>query len=92
MTFLEYLKGQRNRADPIGDLARDTLMDRKKLRGDAGYEAWEKRLDEVGASDHAIEALREAFREYGQPPPPDPWYDGDPDDDEEGEEAGDDEY
>jgi hypothetical protein len=61
-TFRQFLYSQRKRDDPIGDLARDAIQDR--------YAPWRTvgqfllYLEEVNACQGAIEAARQATREW----------------------------
>ena len=63
MTFNKYLKSQLGRNDPIGDLAEDVQRDAqfppvKSLRELVGY------LESHGACGDAVDAARDAWREY----------------------------
>lgn len=66
MTFLRWLRLQTDRADRVGDFARDATADRgNKPRGrNVRLSDWDNYMTSSGASDGARAALREAWREY----------------------------
>ncbi|MDG9966945.1 sterile alpha motif-like domain-containing protein [Achromobacter mucicolens] len=61
--FAQWLGQQRDRDDPIGDLARDAFHDAKtyKLQN---LDAWVAYLGSAGASSGAMQACRKAWAEY----------------------------
>jgi len=68
LSFAQWLRLQRKRWDPVGDLARDVAWDRreggftgKKLRTRDG---WHRHLDETSACQGAHDALDEAWHEW----------------------------
>ncbi len=63
MTFTAWLRRQRSRHDPVGDLARDAGEDGTWPRA-RSREALESYLAALGASDGAIAALDRAWLEY----------------------------
>jgi hypothetical protein len=67
MTFLQYLRRQQSRDDPIGDFARDALKDKSKYkpRGMSNLSMWEEYLgNSVNACAGARAALRAAWQDY----------------------------
>jgi len=62
MTFWQWLRRQRRRADPVGDLSRDALAD--KHRKGTTRVWWVRRLTKHGACDGALYSLEKAWREY----------------------------
>jgi uncharacterized protein YozE (UPF0346 family) len=64
-TFLHWLIQQTERVDIVGDLARDAIKDPNRPRGNSGYTAWKRYFENLGAVPGALEAFREAWREYG---------------------------
>jgi uncharacterized protein YozE (UPF0346 family) len=63
-SFDRWLREQRHRDDPVGDLARDVISDPDWPRG-AGEHAQRRYLIyEVWACDGAVEAHARAWREY----------------------------
>lgn len=62
--FHRWIELQRDRADPVGDLAGDILRDRRFPTGVTSFRAAVRYLTERLASRHAIEALRQAWREF----------------------------
>ena len=56
MTFNKYLKSQLGRNDPIGDLAEDALGDKQFPPVNS--------LKSRGACDDAVDAARDAWKEY----------------------------
>lgn len=63
-TFWSYLIAQRTRHDPIGDLSRDALADAAFPRFARQLEWFLAYLEASGACDDALQALREAWREW----------------------------
>ena len=67
MTFNKYLKSQLGRNDPVGDLAEDA-------RGDAQFppvkslKALVSYLESRGACGDAVDAARDAWKEYKKLP------------------------
>lgn len=62
MTFMQWLRKQAKRDDPIGDLARDAKADRRhKPKSRAG---WQRFLQSVNACEGAKVAANEAWDEY----------------------------
>ncbi len=66
MTFRAWLREQRDRDDPVGDLAQDALADRG-WRGNS-VASLADRMTWIACSE-ARAALREAAEEYGEPLP-----------------------
>jgi uncharacterized protein YozE (UPF0346 family) len=66
MTFLQYLRAQRDRHDPVGDLARDALHDPDPdmPRRRTTRQQWQAYLEARHACDGALEALDKAWDEY----------------------------
>jgi len=65
VTFYQWLTEQKDRDDPVGDLACDAMAtDCSFARGKAGYIKWYSHLKALGACSGAIDALRVAYREY----------------------------
>ena len=67
MTFNKYLKSQLGRNDPIGDLAEDAQGDTKfppvnSLKALVSY------LESRGACGDAVDAARDAWKEYKKLP------------------------
>ena len=62
-TFLGWLRRQAKRDDPIGDLAKDTIEDRRRPRG-LTPESLYNRMVDVGACEQAFQALVDARREF----------------------------
>ena len=63
---MEYLKKQVDRQDDIvGDLALDAVEDEERPRANAGLQRWKQYLASKGAHPGAIDALEEAWREFG---------------------------
>ena len=63
MTFNKYLKSQLGRNDPIGDLAEDALGD-KQFPPVNSLKALVSYLESRGACDDAVDAARDAWKEY----------------------------
>lgn len=62
MTFMKWLKKQVDRDDPIGDLAKDAMRDKRhKPKSRRG---WERFLSDVGACYAARDAAKQAWDEY----------------------------
>lgn len=62
MTFMQWLRKQAKRNDPVGDLARDAKADRRhKPRSRVG---WQRFLSNVGACYEARAAAERAWNEY----------------------------
>jgi hypothetical protein len=66
MTFLQWLRQQRHRPDPVGDLACDALNDRHKPTGQVTLRQWQRYLQGIPACDGALKALHRAWDEYRQ--------------------------
>lgn len=66
MTFYSWLKKQKDRDDPIGDLASDVLRDSTldTVKKSNSLASWRSHLNQKGAPSQAIEALEEAFTEW----------------------------
>jgi len=70
--FLKWVLMQKNRDDPVGDVARDLFADieMKRAKGEhlydyaSGYREFRKYLVKRGACSEAVEAVDEAWREY----------------------------
>ncbi len=65
-TFLVWLAQQARRDDPVGDCARDMLDDPDWPPTATTFETARAYLESVEASPKAIEALREAWSEWGR--------------------------
>jgi uncharacterized protein YozE (UPF0346 family) len=65
-TFLVWLAQQARRDDPVGDSARDMLDDPDWPPTATSFETAWAYLESVNASQKAIEALREAWNEWGR--------------------------
>ncbi len=63
-TFTGWLLRQRDRGDPVGDLARDALEDRTWPVLAEDHAAFHQHLVLLGAMDLAMEALDRAWDEY----------------------------
>ena len=63
MEFIQWLKKQVDRNDPIGDLARDLIHD-VKARRFKSYSRFRTYLEEIYACDGAIEACEKAYKEF----------------------------
>lgn len=64
--FRRWLERQRGREDAVGDLARDVLSDKRFPPGASTRREVEDHLSRYG--DHVTRAVREAWREYQEPP------------------------
>jgi hypothetical protein len=64
--FRTWLRRFRHDETAIGDLARDTLADPDWPRGPGSLARYEGRLEDAGACDGAVRALREAWARYEQ--------------------------
>ena len=63
-SFIDWLFSQKERDDPIGDLARDAISDgRENIRGKR-WQSLRQRMLAKAACAEACEALREAVREF----------------------------
>lgn len=65
MNFKQWLKRQTDRNDAVGDLARDVEEDWTAPHANAGYKPWKLHLESKGAAQAALDALAEAWREFG---------------------------
>jgi hypothetical protein len=63
--FKGWLRHQRDRRDGVGDLARDLDRWLNPPRGDAPYEDYQSFLHGHGAPPAALDALAQAWREFG---------------------------
>lgn len=94
MTFLQYLREQKSRYDPVGDLARDafTAPDPDMPRGTTTREQWQLYLQMHRACDGAMDALDDAWDEYDalMGVIPGRYWDEDDDEDDEDEDDEDD--
>ena len=63
-TFTNWLSMQRDRQDPIGDLARDVEKDPRWPRSGKTVESYERYLAQRGADPNGIAALFDAWSEY----------------------------
>jgi uncharacterized protein YozE (UPF0346 family) len=63
-TFYGWLKEQRERDDPVGDVARDAMVDAGFPRWNKPFSAYSSHLRACQASPEAMRALREAWQEY----------------------------
>lgn len=64
MTFNQWLKTQVERDDPVGDVARDAMADKRRKPRNGNREAWRTFLSAAGACSAAHESLDEAWSEY----------------------------
>jgi uncharacterized protein YozE (UPF0346 family) len=64
ITFYEFLMGQLDRDDPIGDLANDAKRKNDAPKGKVNYEIWCGHLIRNRACSEALDALKEAWYEY----------------------------
>lgn len=64
-TFLGWLRRQARRDDPIGDLAKDTINDRRRPRGLTPDSLYDRMVD-AGACEQAFDALVEARLEFSE--------------------------
>jgi uncharacterized protein YozE (UPF0346 family) len=64
LTFHAWLMAQRDRADPVGDLARDARADRDWPARGRTPNDFRRYLDHRNACDGALRALDRAWREY----------------------------
>jgi hypothetical protein len=62
MTFSEWLRQQTHRDDPVGDLSRDALSDKRRKGSTLNW--WLKHLKQRGACDGAFKALEQAWQDY----------------------------
>jgi hypothetical protein len=66
LTFTRFLRRQRRREDPVGDLARDWIADvgRGKPRGAYKLPALLRYLEDRNACQGALDAAEHAWREW----------------------------
>jgi uncharacterized protein YozE (UPF0346 family) len=64
LTFYNYLKKQKNRDDPVGDLAADVLADKSFPKNVSCRTELLEYLNNTGACYEALTAAKEAFTEY----------------------------
>lgn len=64
MTFNAWLKGQRKRDDPIGDLSRDVIADMGWPRRTQKLQVLQEYMKRKMASQEALLALEDAWKEY----------------------------
>jgi hypothetical protein len=64
MTFQGWLRRQRHRDDPVGDLAQDAVHDRQKPHGHTTRLAWLRYLVRLNAGPGALRACQRAWDEY----------------------------
>ena len=64
MSFTQWLQRQRHRNDPIGDIARDAGQDETWPKRQRTFGAFYAYLEECGACDGALRALRAAWAEW----------------------------
>ncbi|WP_319561334.1 YozE family protein [Marispirochaeta sp.] len=69
MTFYEFIKSQKNRPDPVGDLAADILADRAFPQSVSTLEKLRAYLAAAGACPEALDAAKRAFWEYEEVKP-----------------------
>lgn len=65
-SFYVYLKGQRKREDPVGDLARDVYADTAWPQRARRFEEVQQHLEYMDACDGAYEAANRAWYEFEQ--------------------------
>ena len=63
-SFWYWLRRQRKRQDPVGDLARDLFSDTELGGGDHGFEFLKRYLERLDAMPEVLEALDRAWAEY----------------------------
>jgi hypothetical protein len=63
-SFRAWLRQFRREANAVGDLARDVLDDDDWPRGPGSLARYEAHLEDAGACDGALDALREAWANY----------------------------
>jgi uncharacterized protein YozE (UPF0346 family) len=63
-SFNTWLKDQSYRNDPVGDIARDMLVDKNFPVTSESYYEINKYLENLGACDGALRAISRAFKEY----------------------------
>lgn len=63
-TFYQWLLPQINRPDPVGDIAREAVVDEKFPRSSVHYEEIKSYLNSHGARSAAIESLKMSWLEY----------------------------
>jgi len=64
LTFYSYLKKQKNRNDPIGDLAADVLADKSFPKDVSSKTDLLEYLNNAGACYGALAAAKEVFSDY----------------------------
>jgi len=67
LTFNAWLYRQRDRRDPVGDLASDAWADRRgrgRGKGPRTFEGWRRYLRSAHACDGALRALETAWTEW----------------------------
>ena len=62
--FVPWLRKQRNRDDPVGDLANDTCRDTEMPKDVRSYRSFKGYLERIPACSGAIRALERAYAEY----------------------------
>ncbi len=63
MTFWQWLKTQKHRSDPVGDLSRDAIADEHHKGNTRRW--WVRHLTGHGACGNATSAFSRAWQEYG---------------------------
>ncbi|GAA4439168.1 YozE family protein [Phytohabitans houttuyneae] len=63
-SFRDWLRTRKDENTPVGDLARDVFADGSWPRGPGSLRRYEQHLKGLGADPGAVEALREAWRQY----------------------------
>ena len=70
VSFLKWLVKQKERDDPIGDLSRDFIEDKRTMFPDmprlSGYPSLRRRMIHLGCCDNAMLALERAWNEYAR--------------------------
>ncbi|MFZ3266157.1 MAG: YozE family protein [Terriglobales bacterium] len=62
MTFWQWLKAQKRRTDPVGDLSREAIADEAHKGNTRSW--WERHLAQHNACDGAVDALDTAWEEF----------------------------
>lgn len=66
MTFFQWLLDQQMRLDGIGQLAKQSILDKEKPLGHTSREQWLKHLRSSNATTQMIASLELAWNEYEQ--------------------------
>lgn len=63
-SFRDWLRTRKGEDSPVGDLARDVFADGSWPRGPGSLRRYERHLESLGAAPEAVDALRDAWRQY----------------------------